>query len=506
MLAQDAELWRKLGSARAGAGLGEQAAEAYLKAAEVGPGAGFDLQILATEQLLRSGSLNAGFRALADISHRAKVPWTRTRTGRVFSLAALRLRLWFARWRGWIPPDRESPESAALLQQQIRICWIGTVGTGMADPLRSAEYSARHLLLARKSGDRAQLCRAFAAEAVHALPEIFRVASPAELMNIARQLSRGIQDQSAEAFAIFMEAIIACSDGQWQVCIDLCCQALDLYRRSTSGVGWDRTTASAFILSSRILLGDWRTAARDLPILVREAEERGDRYAKVNLPLLTSSFWPLLARGEAALARSEAHRLLQIWDEQRKQQSLAKAAHAPFDLQDFYAFNAEVDSRLYEGDAAGALALVRSTWPRLRRAAMLRLPLMRSQSYYLAAKARIATACLPSVSKKPQLLSEAAGYSEKLTALPQPYAVAIGRALQAAVRSVQAGPAAGRALLEGASRDLEDAQLNPWLAACRAHLGGTWEEHSWFKKEEVTDPYRLAHTLIPGRWGSLPRR
>jgi hypothetical protein len=208
----------------------------------------------------------------------------------------------------------------------------------------------------------------------------------------------------------------------------------------------------------------------------------------------------LLARDEAALARSEARRLLQIWDEQRKRQSPARAAHTPFDLQDFYAFNAEVDSRLYEGDAGGALALVRLTWPRLRRAAMLRLPLMRAGSYYLAAKACIATACLPSVSKKPQLLSEAAGYSERLTALPQPYAVAIGRALQAAVGSVQAGPAVGRSLLEGASRDLEDAQLNPWLAACRAHLDGTWEEHSWFKREEVTDPYRLAHTLLPGRW------
>ena len=270
-VAASADLLRKLGNARANAGLGEGAAAAYMQAAEANPKSGLDLQILATEQLLRSGSVQAGLNALADVSRRASVPWARTRIGLYASIAMLRARLRIKSWKPRLRP--RSPERL----DQARICWIGAIGTAMSDPARSAGYSARHLLLALESNDLRRLCLAFAAEAPHTLPETYRIAAPEKLMAVAKDLSLELKDISLDAFLAFMEGIIACDNGQWRNCIELCDRALDLYRRSTSGIGWDRVTASSFILSSRILLGEWKTAANDLPMLVIEAEERGDR-------------------------------------------------------------------------------------------------------------------------------------------------------------------------------------------------------------------------------------
>ena len=480
-----ASLQRKLGNARANAGLGEKAAEAYMHSAAADPRASLDLQILATEQLLRSGSVNAGLKALAQVSKRAHVPWARTRIGLFASVVALRAKL---RMKGLKPRLVRPPHG---LLDQIRICWIGAIGTSMSDPLRSAEYSARHLLLCLESNDPRRLCLAYAVEAAHSLPETLRVATPEQFMNAARTLSRQLHDDSADAFLAFIEGLIACNNGQWNQCIEQCTLALDLYRKSTSGIGWDRTTVSSFILSSRILRGDWTVAANDIPVLVREAEQRGDRYAAVNLPLLTSSYLHLLASDDPASARDEAHRLLDIWEQPR------------FDLQRFYTFLADVDSFLYEGEVARALNELRAAWPHIRRAGMLRLPLMRIRTYYLGGACCIAAAAkfpLPS-RRRQRLLNEARAFCRKLDSEPKRYAVATSAGLQAAIAMTEGDAPSAETLLVKAERLLNEADLLPWAAACRSHRTGEYQRDAWFAREKVVDPHRLASTILPGDWG-----
>jgi serine/threonine protein kinase len=488
--ASPVDLHTRRARALAHAGCGCAAASEYFAAADVAESSELRLRILGTEQMLLSGQLTEGTARLREVLRQARVPYPQSRYAVIASILCLRLRI---RLRGLRPATQ--PVCSEQRTAQMEACWSGALGTSMLDPIRSAEFSARHLIWALGSGDERRLCLALAAEATQSLPDGFRSASPESLMRAARDISERLADRTVAAFVANMNGILECMNGSWRQCLAESNRALELYQASGSGGGWERGTAVMFTLSSRILMGSWKEVATRLPPLVADAEKRGDVYSAVNFCLLTSAYAIHLAVDDPASAVIEARRRLKQWDQGR------------FDLQRYYAFAAELEAELYCGNGSRAWELVEQTWPAIRKSGLLRLPLTRVFGNYMRAKSAIAAAVAePRVrSARRRLLAAAERFGRIVASERRPYAEALAVLIESCIAATRGDRNAALQKLTEAEEKLVTADLIPWAAVCRSRrfflLGG--EQSSWFDEQGIVDRSKIEDLLAPGDWGAL---
>lgn len=152
------------GDALAAAGLGAEAAEAWLTAApRLERTAAVDLRRRAAEQLLVAGHVDAGVRLFDEVvaevglAPRLQGGWGIPR------LAWRKLSLWW-RGRGWTPRDGLDPAT----QLQLDVIWSGANGFAWFDPIGGADFQSRNLAMSLSAGDRGAVARALLAEAMYA--------------------------------------------------------------------------------------------------------------------------------------------------------------------------------------------------------------------------------------------------------------------------------------------------------------------------------------------------
>ncbi len=376
----------RLADALANAGRGLEAAETFLEAgAGAKPATRLDCQRRAAEQLLKSGHIDRGIAAIDDLLHQLGIRSSSATLPR-FLFSRARLRLTRMRYR-----QRDESEIAPQVLRRLDILWSATLGTVMADHMRSADLQTRHLLLSLETGEPHRLARAFAVEA-----GVVSSAGPRSrrrvdrLLGHARALNEPLRDPYLEGWSHAIEGLAAYQRGELQVALDLCDKAAATWTpesggrffASTSVAFFERTTVSLYSLWSLYYLGRYREVRRRAFDILESARRRGDRYTETNTSTtVTTMAW--LVADEVDQAEQAVETVLQNWSQ------------TGFHLQHYWATVSRVQIALYRSDGARAWRVISDAWKRLRRSFLPIVAIVGVEAWDLRARAALAAGLLP---------------------------------------------------------------------------------------------------------------
>ena len=202
----------ELGDALSNAGLGREAAGAYMEAAGLSTGdAHLELRSRAASQYLRGGHLREGVQLFETVLQQVGIHVPERRWLLLLRIAIERIRLLASRRHAPAPFGAVSPRDYS----EADTCAAAAVGFSMVDPLRSAFFSTRFVRLASRLGEPRRLCLALAGEATQLCHTSGGAASGrvAQLLAQASELAERIDDAHARAFVMVMSSTVAYAAG-----------------------------------------------------------------------------------------------------------------------------------------------------------------------------------------------------------------------------------------------------------------------------------------------------
>jgi serine/threonine protein kinase len=407
-----------LGDALRNAGLGREAAAAYLEAAaaSASPADQLELRRRAGEELLLSGHLDQGMMVLEAVlaAIGTRLPTTPRRA--LASLLWHRLRL---RLRGLGYHERDADQIPREALSTVDVSAAIATGLSVVDNVRGADFQTRNLLVALRHGEPRRIARALAIEAGHSAIGAGRTEPRTRrLLAAAAELAARLGDPYLAALHQVVSGMAALLAGRWRESLRLSDDA-EAALRACTGVAWEIDSAQLFAVDSLWLLGRLRELARRAPVLLAEAHARGDLYATINFRTGSASLLPLLDDQPAA-ARRHIGEAMARWSR--------RGVHVQHNRELF----ALVHIDLYEGDGAGAYQRVCRAWPEQRRAQLLRVHMMRYILEDLRARAALAT---PGADPgRSRLVARAARSLERGT---MPWGAAAGAVLRAGLAGLR---------------------------------------------------------------------
>ncbi|HWO25865.1 MAG TPA: serine/threonine-protein kinase [Kofleriaceae bacterium] len=487
----------KLGAALVNAGRGAEAAHVFQEAAaSAGGREALDLRRRAAEQLLRSGHVDAGLRALGEVLAGVGLRLPATGRAAIPSLLAVRGRL---RLRGLALRRGGSLDSGALAR--VDACWSAAVGLLMIDSVRAAVFQSRMLRLALDAGDpyRASLALALeagliAARGVHAAPRVARILDQARALaaECGKPHAHGIVAAATGISAYlqgrFAEGLAASEEAERTLC-------------TCTGVTWERDTIAAQTSWAQIYLGRFAALAARVPEVIRDAEERDDRYLATALRTGTLVWLPLV-RGDTAGARIALDEGIRRWSERG------------FLHQHWDDLLARAELELFTGDAEGALARMRHGWRSLERAYVLEIQICREEALFVRGRAalRRARQLGAATSDGRSLLKSAAVAAARLYRERVPYITALGDLLSAGIAAARTELPTAAALLRRSLAAFDASGLALHAAVARLRLadllcgseGDTLRASalSYAAREQITALSAVTDTLAPGFSGA----
>lgn len=493
--AETAALEKARGEALVNCGHGAEAARAFSRAQEHASGEEvLRLRIRAAGELLRSGEVGEGLAALEELLAEHGLPFPRGRVRGVARLLWERLRVEIRRRR----PER-SVLSATAAQSRLDLCWAAIIGTSMVYPLLTEIYCFIYLRLALDSGDHNRLALGlgtFASRLAYVDDGELREARA--LLQQAGQLAGSTPTAYSSSYLAGMWAVVEMLAGNWEKSRDHAVRSVAGFRAGCYGATWEIASVSTYAFTARVLTGEWNANARDIPALLAEARDRGDRYAEVSLQLVTGYYATFLIADDPVLAEAGVHRCLSVWPGR------------DFDLQHHYAFQALVDLDLYRGRAGSAWHRVERTWPKLLRSGLMRLTLLETFAFAVRGRAALAfaTEAQEPSRHRVRLVGVAQDAARRLRKSPAQYGPGLGLMLEAGVAVLRGDRASARDLLGSAENELAKSHLVPWLAVTRLGLAQLTQAESashyhgggmaWMNSEHIRRPECLVRMLLPG--------
>lgn len=363
-----------LGDALANAGRCREAAEAYLKAAQlVRPQQALRLRRTAAEQLLSSGHIDDGLDVLADVLREVGLKLAASPRRALISLIALQLRL---RLRGvdFVEADESDLPTDELFR--IDVCWAVASGLGMVDSVRAAVFQARGTLLALEAGEPKRVATALSMQAAFAASD-----GSAAHERALRQAQQALAIAHAQghpraiALATMAQGVCTYMIGDWQRAAGQC-EAAEIMHMQCTGAVWERITSRRFHLSSRLYMGEYNRLTAVLPGLVADATERGNLYAATDLRLRLNLLW--LVADDPVRARAEVDLAMEQW------------TTGGWHLQHLNALLARAAADLYQSRPVEAFCRLDDAWGSINRSVLLRIEVLRVNSHELRARAAVA--------------------------------------------------------------------------------------------------------------------
>ncbi|MBV8677410.1 MAG: protein kinase [Planctomycetaceae bacterium] len=488
---EDRSLRRKLGDALANAGRGAEAAREYLTAAAGATVAeAFELRRRAAMQYLISGHIDEGLAALRSVLE--AVGMTLPPTPRR-ALVSLLLRRALLRLRGLGFRPRDTSEVAPADLTRIDVCWSAIAGLSVVDTIRGADFQARCLILALRAGEPFRISRALAMEAAHAAS----VGGPnrrhtLRLLDLAQEMA----ERDALPYALGMvTGARGTADylvGLWKSARRYCEQAEAIFRDRCTGVAWELDTVHAFGLWALSHLGETAELSRRWPLLLKEARERGDLYAVMNLSTYLMSI-VRLAAGAPDEARDELRRTMAKWSQEG------------YHVQHNDALWGALMVELYRGDGLAAWDLLERSWPALSRSMLLRVQFIRISMWSLRGRSALAAA---STAADPRpYLRQAGRDARRLERERLPYAEASAALIRAGLLAARGDLAGAATRLADAADRFDAADMRLCAQAARRRLGlllGGDEGRdlvtradAWMAGEKILDPVRMTAVYAP---------
>ncbi len=208
-----------------------------------------------------------------------KLGYPETTASAVVSLVGNRARLML---RGMGFQQRDTVPASDL--ERIDVAFVASSGLALFDVVRAADFGARHLLLALDCGEPIRICRALAIEASgRAAVEVRGRDSIEGLVRTAESLATRSNDPHAIALARLAAGLVRVFSGEWRAAQATLDAAEQIIRERCRGVHWELANAVAWSMNALILCGELKEAALRVPEVLREAQERADRFALMHM-------------------------------------------------------------------------------------------------------------------------------------------------------------------------------------------------------------------------------
>jgi hypothetical protein len=371
------ELEARRGEALANIGRGQAAAEAFLAAA--GHASGDDALALrhrAAEQLLFCGHVDDGLAVLAPVFAALGLGLSATPRRALLRFLYRRARLSL---RGMQYRERPSTEVARRDLLRIDVCWTLAMGLSNTDVMRGAEAQAEHLRLALDAGEPYRLSRALATEAGYLGIRAKTRPRAEALLAQAEALADRIANPHAQALALAVRGMIAHLSADYRRAYDFCSRAEAELRTRCVGATCELDQAQLFAMYALTYLGEYNELGRLLPLRVREALERGDRYAATNLRIRVGHLLAL-AEDDPARARRDTHEAIAEW------------SRLGFQQPHLFALFADTDVDIYEERPRDGFDRVQRAWPEVMGSLLMRIEVFKMTMHALRGRAALATA------------------------------------------------------------------------------------------------------------------
>ena len=481
----------RLGDALVNAGRGEAAARAYQIAAAAGsPAERVELQRRAFEQLLRSGHIDEGLVALREVLATLKTTLPETPKTALLSLIAHRFIL---KLRGLKFHERDTASIRPMELLRVDACRSVAQGLGIVDNIRGADFQARHLILALRTGELLRIARALGFEVAFSA-NAGRRARTEELRRRTAELVARLQSPLALAELNLTSGLAAYLLGDWRQAVRYLQEAENMLLERCTGVAAELDSARNFLLRSYAWLGDLNALSSRLPELLKEANERDDLYAATMLSV-RNSFIPCLVADDAAGAREVARRALDGWPQ--------TGFHTVHYI--YLCVATEID--LYSGDAQSAWKRVTEGWDALRRSLILRVQFARIEFAHLRARCALALAATGNP-EAAALVTTAERDAKKIDRESTPWGAAVAKLVRAGAASWRGERHSAAELLTCAEQELESCGMALYTASVRLLrgelIGGeegrrlVSEATRWMSGQKIVNPARISAMLVPG--------
>jgi len=488
-----------LAEALGNSGRGRDSAEAYLVAAEeapehTSPAEKLELRRRAAEQLLMSGRIDEGLAVMRTVLDSVGMKMPETPRRALVSLLVNRARVRL-RGGGLRVKLRPASEIAPALLARIDTCWSTAMGLAIVDTIRGADFQTRHILLALQAGEPYRVACALAAEAGFAAAEGGPARARTErLVREAERLAVQVGHPNALGFAAFAAGTADYLVGKWRSALTLCDRADAIFRERCAGVTWWIDTIQYFALECLAYSGNMAELCRRVPLLLENAQARGDLYAATNLQIgIPNMCW--IVKDEVEAARRHVIEGMSGW------------SHAGFHIQHVAQKLAEGQTDLYLGDGASAHRRVVAAWGAITGAIIFRVQLTRIATYHQRARAALSAATAAGSTRR-ALVDDARRCASKIAGEHMAWADPLAALVRAGVRHLQGDDERARSALEEAVRGFDATDMALYAHAARRRHGmlvggdaGADEvarADAWMRAMGIKRPDRMVAMLAPG--------
>jgi hypothetical protein len=510
--AQETERWRiqeKLGDALANAGRARQAAESFeatadelekaaAPAASVMPALARKLRRQAAEQYLRGGDVQQGVeaarRALRAVGLEYPTSAWRAWVTTLAQRAQLKLR-----GLGYIQRSAEQIRDVDL--DRIDACWSVGIGLTWIDRTRTAAFQARGTLLALNAGEPTRVAEALAAEAsmLVSFGGASRRRRSDTVLADARRLVNESNDLWLEAFLVLIEGSVAFYDARWKQAHLLCRRAEELFRKRARAAAWEMTSSQLLSLGALTYLGDIAELRRTLPVLVDDAETRGDLLSASCLASgLPNLLW--LCADQPDEARRRAEKAINGWTQE------------DFQFPHYLHLVASTQIDIYQAKGQEAWRRMLRLWPRVLASFLPIVENLRITLRHLRARAALAAATsrrdgARRWQRRELLLRFVAWDAGRLECEEADWAAPLSAALRAGLAASRGCHAEASRWLERAAQLFTSIDMGLYAAAARFQQGAMMQGstgqaarragEAWMLDHDIVNPARLAATLVP---------
>jgi len=482
-------LYERLGDALANAGRCPEAADAFLHALE---GASKEQQLelrrRACQQLLQSGHLDRGLTVAGELLAHLDLSLPETPGQALRSLIWQRMRLAL---RGMKFKERPSAELVPEDLSRIDVLWSVSTSLGAVDHIRGTSLATRLLRHALDCGEPKRIARALALESCLILPaDASKRSLAGPSIAHARAIAQRNDDPHGLGLCLLAEGICAVVEGEMRRSLTCADAASVIFRDSCSDVTWERNNAANMSLLAIYFLGDHAELGRRVPLLLRDADERGDLFARANT-VLSGGYQLAVIDGRPQEARDNIDRVMTTW------------SVSAFHVQHFMHMIARAQIGLYENTAVEVYRDLLERWPLLQSSQLLRAEIVSWTCHWVRGRAAVAAAGhMPE--QRPKLLRAALADAKRLDqhapVIAHGCAAMIrATALQAQGNSKGAIDAFGRACAL-----LERADANAFLGCARYRLAeatndvaGMQSAHSSLQARAVVDVESFVRMVCP---------
>jgi tRNA A-37 threonylcarbamoyl transferase component Bud32/tetratricopeptide (TPR) repeat protein len=483
-------LW-KLGIALVKAGRGREAALVFLEAAEGAPGdESGQLQRHAAEQLLRSGHIEEGVRALDRVLQANGMRLVVATWLVLLLLLVERTRLLL---RGLDYERRAAAQCSPEQLTRLEVCWSVAAMLSIVHPVAARVFETRFLRLALDAGEETHIARGLALEANHSAFGGGRSHQrTAERLDRALRITKRLDEPNVSAWFESSRAITAYLEGRFEVSLSCVDRAIATYRERTTGTQWEISSMVMFGAWSLFHLGRTAELSRRLPLSIQEAREHGNRYLLTNVRIgLCNSMW--LAADDVERAEHELTDAMRDWGSPDQQ------------IQQYYELIARAHIDLYRGRGTSALARIDGRWLAMRRAFLFELQLVALEAWHLRARAALSSF---DETGDARLLARAETCVRAMEREHMDWSDPLAAIVRGAILAARGQRAAADALLGESAEKLDRLGMILWAAAarwrrgelCGGERGAAFvaEAEAVARAEAIASPEAYFRMLAPG--------